>query len=144
MVMDATFILEFRSPCGLYRLTFEDNGRVAYAYLKLGDSTVDVDSIVGDVWLYNRCTAPEFPEWPERSKIPFANSEEYVEPRAKVQRKVGVHDVNVDWESDEHGPVAYVYVFKDLYGVVGVGDRPGCARFVRKDGPLARIMVIED
>src|SRR3954471_17477542 len=46
---------------------FEDDGRVAYAYL------LDGDEIVADVWLYNRAATPEQPEWRDRSRAPFLN-----------------------------------------------------------------------
>jgi len=36
-------LLGFVSPCGKYALTFEDDGKVAYAYLK------EENRIVGDV-----------------------------------------------------------------------------------------------
>jgi len=53
-------------------------------------------------------------------------------------------DVYVTWESDDKGPVAYVYVLENLLGVVGVDDKPGCARFAIRDGPLAKIMITQD
>ena len=59
-------------------------------------------------------------------------------------RTVKHGDVLVDWEIDERGPVAFIYIFEDLYGVIGVGDRPGYARFARKDNRLARVMVVEE
>ena len=63
---------EFTSPCGGFTLTFDDDGRVAYAYLKRGGI------ICGDVWLYNCCPTPDIPEWKDRSKIPFANCRDYM------------------------------------------------------------------
>lgn len=135
--MSHGLMLDFRSPCEAYRLTFDDNGRVAYAYLKSGHA------IVGDVWLYNRCPAPATPEWTERSGIPFANPREFVADDGHLSRTVGPQDVLVDWEYEEDSPVAYVYVFEDLLGVVGVGDKPGYARHAIKSGPLAKIMAFE-
>jgi hypothetical protein len=136
--MKDTFILEFPSPCGLYQLCFEDDGRVAYAYLKEGRD------ILGDVWLYNRCPTPLLPEWRERNNIPFANCEGYMSEEGRIQRDVGRDDVLVDWEGSENGPLAYIYLFGDLLGVIGVGDKPGFARFANKDGPLARVMQFEE
>jgi hypothetical protein len=129
-------MLNFASPDGHHVLTFEDDGKVAYAYLK------ENEKIVGDVWLYNRCPTPEEPEWVDRDKIPFANSKAYV-TGGSMERTLRPKDVLVDWESDSRGPVAYVYIFEDLYGVLGVGDKPGYARFASKDGPLAKVMVID-
>lgn len=130
-------VIDFLSPCGEYCLTFEDDGKVAYAYLKFGDS------IVGDVWLYNRCVTPTEPEWKDPSNIPFANPRGYVTDEAEVAVLIGSEDINVDWEYEDGKAVAYVYVFEDLYGVIGLDDKPGYARFAAKDGPLARVMVIE-
>lgn len=135
--MNASTMLDFRSDCGECTLTFEDNGRVAYAYLKAKEG------ICGAVWLYNRCTTPQSPEWHDRSKIPFANCAGYMCEEGRMEHDLSDDSVFVDWERDENGPVAYVYVGDDLYGVVGVGDKPGYARYAIKDNPLARRMEIE-
>ena len=50
-------MLDFVSPCGAFTLTVDDDGKVAYAYLK------KEKKILGDVWLYNRCPAPDEKEW---------------------------------------------------------------------------------
>jgi hypothetical protein len=131
-----SLLIDFNSPCGDYRLTFEDDGKVAYAYLKRGNEAV------GDVWLYNRCPAPEKAEWADRRNIPFANAQDYMTENGRVEAAVGLDDVKVDWEYEEASPVAYVYLFDDLCGVVGVNDMPGYARFAAKNGPIARVMVI--
>lgn len=135
--MSKELILNFESPSDDFILTFEDNGKVAYAYLK------NEGDFVGDVWLYNRCSTPKDPEWKDRNNIPFANCSKYMSEGGVMKKEVGVEDVLVDWEEEEQGPVAYIYIFKDLYGVIGVNDKPGYARFAIKDGPLARVMDIE-
>jgi hypothetical protein len=57
---------------------------------------------------------------------------------------VGENDILVTWELDEAGkPVAYIYLFEDLIGVLGEGDKPGYARFAIKDSPIARVMDVE-
>ena len=133
-------MLDFKSPCGAYVLTFEDDGKVAYAYLKKNQDR----AIVGDVWLYNRCPTPAQPEWSDRDNIPFANSREYTGDQGRLEREVQAADILVNWEYEDGTPVAYVYVFEDLCGVVGVGDSPGYARFAVKSGRLARVMEVED
>src|SRR4030095_4225145 len=85
-------LLDFTSPCGAYRLTFEDDGKVAYAYL------LWKDDIVGDVWLYNRCPTPDIPEWTDRTRIPFANPREFVGEGAHLTRRIQPADVVVDWK----------------------------------------------
>jgi hypothetical protein len=94
-------------------------------------------------WLYNRCPAPETPEWADLSKIPFANPSGYIDDGRRMLRDVRVENVQVDWEYEGDSPEEYVYLFDDLYGVVGVGDKPGYAGHAIKDGPLARVMDIE-
>jgi hypothetical protein len=128
------------SPCGLYLLTYEDDGKVAYAYLKQKEGR----GIVGDVWLYNRCPTPAEPEWSERSNIPFANCQGFMTEEGRMLKAVQDGDVTVEWEYEDAKPVAYIYIHGMLYGVVGLGDKPGCARFALRDGPLARVMEIED
>jgi len=126
-------MLNFQSPIKSTTLTFEDNGKVAYAYLK------DDGNIIGDVWLYNH-TNIETPEWNDIKNIPFLNPEEYIDVKGIMQKSLTMHDVLVNWEKDGNMLVAYIYIFEDLYGVVGVGDKPGYARFAIKNGPLAKIM----
>jgi hypothetical protein len=133
-----SLLLEFDSPCGRYALSFEDDGKVAYAYLKHDGE------VVGDVWLYNRCPTPTSPEWKDRKKIPFANCVPYVRNGGRMTKAVLSKNVNVDWDDGANGPVAYIYLFGDLYGVVGIGDKPGYARFAAKDGPLGKVMEIEE
>jgi hypothetical protein len=136
-VMPEGITLNFKSSTPSCILTFEDNGKVAYAYLKMEGK------IVGEVWLYNRSNTPDNPEWTDRNKAPFANSNEYVANGGVLVKPVGPTDVLVDWEYDAQGPVAYVYIFEDLFGVVGINDKPGYARYAKKDGPLAKVMQIE-
>jgi hypothetical protein len=129
-------LVEFPSPCARYALTFEDNGKVAYAYLKCDGK------IVGDIWLYNRCPTPEVAEWTNRNNFPFANFKPYTNEEGRIQREVKARDVNVDWEYQNGEPVAFVYVFEELFGSVGLHEKPGYARLATRDGPLARVMVL--
>ena len=128
--------LNFKSYCGNYSLTFEDNGKVSYAYLKKGNE------IQGDVWLYNRCMAPDVSEWSDKKNIPFANCSGFISVKGTITTPVCPSDVLVDWESDENGPVAYIYLFEELIGVVGVHDKPGYSRYAIKNGPVAKVMEI--
>lgn len=129
--------IDFRYGNTQYLVTFEDDGKVAYAYIKRGEQ------ILGDVWLYNRCATPQTPEWVTRSNIPFANCRGYMSEEGRMLKTVSQEDVSVDWEAADVGPTAYIYVFDDLYGALGVNDKPGYARFATADGPLAKVMHIE-
>lgn len=131
--------LNFFSPCGHYVLTFDDNCRVAYAYLK-----DNMSRILGEVWLYNRVRAPSCKEWLDKKNIPFANCAEYISPGATVHKQVSRNDVQVDWDNDGKSVRAYIYIFGDLFGMVGIDDKPGYARHALKDGPVARVMEFED
>lgn len=133
-------MLDFMSPCGRYKLSFEDNGKVAYAYLKERQSA----EILGDVWLYNRCEAPTDQEWKDPTNIPFANLRENINDQGRLEKPITMSDVLVNWEYEEEIPVAYVYIEGNLFGVVGVGDKPGYARNAIKDGRLAKVMEIAD
>ena len=134
---DIGLMLDFWSPCEQYKLTFDDDGKVAYGYLK------KKDKIIGDVWLYNRCSTPDQPEWSDKANIPFANCRQYMMEEGRLQKSISVQDVLVDWKYEEEKAIAYIYLFKDLYGVVGPDYKPGYARFASKDGPLAKVMETE-
>ena len=136
--MSKNLILNFKAPTEFYTLTFEDNGRVAYAYLKKNQE------IVGDVWLYNRCLAPEIPEWDNnKGNIPYANTKSNITKEGKIEENVGVDDVRINWDEEDDHPVAYIYIFENLYGVIGVNDKPGYARFAIKDSAVALILEVE-
>ncbi|APZ95413.1 hypothetical protein [Fuerstiella marisgermanici] len=126
-------MLDFYSPDGSVKLTVEDDGKVAYGYLKMDNR------IVGDVWLYNRIQAPPKSEWANKANIPFANCEEFVLEGGTILRPVAPNEISAEWEN---GLDAYVYVREDLFAVVGVGDKPGYARYAASDSPLARVMQI--
>jgi hypothetical protein len=131
-------MIDYFSPYNSFILTFEDDGKVAYAYLKKNGK------IVGDVWLYNRCGIPRIPEWTDPNNIPFANCNGYMSEEGLMNQEVEIGHVLVDWEQEETGPIAYVYIFENLYGVVGLNDKPGYARFAIKDSPIAKVMDIEE
>src|SRR5271157_5368984 len=127
---------DFTSPCGLYMLTFDDDGKVAYAYLKKGNA------ILGDVWVYNRCPTPDQSEWKDRGNLPFANCKGYMKDEGRVNTPVILDDINVEWEYAGGQVRAFVYICGDLVACVGLGEKPGFARYASRDGPLAKLMVI--
>jgi hypothetical protein len=130
-------ILNFKSPRGSYILTFEDNGKVGYAYLKRENV------VISAVWLYNHCFTPTIGEWKERANIPFANCKGYMSEEGHLQKPVSQDDVLVTWKFENESPVANIYIFEDLYGVLNTDCKTGYARFAVKDSPLARVMKIE-
>ena len=90
-------VIEFVAPSKRYSLVFEDDGKVAYAYLK------HAGEIVGDVWLYNRAGTPLVPEWTDIERAPFLNPKAYVAEGAHVTRPVTEKDVGVLWENQLTG-----------------------------------------
>jgi hypothetical protein len=128
------FMGDFLSPCGDFKLTFDDNGKVAYAYLKRGTT------IVGDVWVYNRCPTPEQPEWKDRRNLPFANCREFMTEEGHFDQAIDLDSIRVEWQYATGQPKAIVYLSNRLVASVGVNDKPGSCRFASKDGPLARVL----
>lgn len=127
------FIIDFDSPCGEYRLSFDDDGKTGYAYMKHGGR------IIGDVWIYNRCATPDEPEWRDRDKIPFANCRPHVGDDAQMTRDVFPEDVRVEWSRGEL-VTATIYVHGELAAVLAEGEMPGTSRRVAFNGPLGRVL----
>jgi len=134
--MNTNLVLNFQSPEPLLTLTFEDTGKVAYAYLK------NDGKIVGDVWLYNHLSIDK-PEWDNPNNAPFLNPTSYINPDGIIKKDITIHDVLVDWEKENNSYVAYIYIFEDLYGVIAEGDKPGYARYATVSNPIAKVMEIE-
>lgn len=130
-------MVDFISPCGEFRLTFDDDGKVAYAYLKKGTT------IVADVWVYKRCPTPEKPDWTDRHNLPFSNCKEFVTNEGHFDKAVALDDIRVEWQYLGGQQRALVYLFNGLVAIVGVNDKPGYCRFASKDGPLAKVLVSE-
>lgn len=113
-------------------VAFEDDGRVAYAYLI--DSA---DQIIADVWLYNRAQTPLAPEWHDRSAAPFLNPARYVRTQAHPTPARDLSDVSFRWLADpDRGVVVEILLRGDLIGRIWPGAKPGWAA-AALSGPLA-------
>jgi len=129
----STFYLQV--PCEFDRhhsLIIEDDGRVAYAYLR------DGEDVIGDVWLYNRQQPPEISFWlPE--DMPFLNPKEYLAKDATIKPIQHENEVRVEWtESKDDGLIeAGIYIRDKFIASVMAGSKPGWSVLVVKDGPLA-------
>lgn len=138
MRIDRSLLMSFPASDNRHTLVIEDDGRVAYAYLK------KKGRIVGDVWLYNRCPAPRPAEWKDKSKLPFANCRGYFdETRGRITESLEAGDFQVDWDESEDGIRVYIYLREELIAMVAPGDRPGYSRFATQNGPLAQVMEFE-
>ncbi len=132
---DETLMSQHVDPDSGFKALFEDNGRVAYAYL------FDGDRIIADVWLYNRGPAPSEPEWRDRSRAPFANPAKYVsagQPRYVNEPA----DVQFVWQrsGDRQETRAFIFLHGELVAELRPGSKPGWSRYAAKDGPLARVL----
>jgi hypothetical protein len=116
-------------------LLFEDDGRVAYAYLYKGSE------IIGDVWLYNVCPAPLEPEWKDRSKIPFANPKTFISNRI-IKPVSSQNELTVVWEKDENDNllIVLIYLRDELFAGIAPGSKPGWSKLSIKNGPLSKVM----
>ena len=112
---------------------FEDNGRVAYAYLLVNGE------IAGDVWLYNHEEAPVQPEWNNPDAAPFKNPLEFAYSLDNPPSNEA--DVKIKWEEQKDAPAqVQVYIRGQLFGVLKVGMKPGWSKLAKKDGPLAKML----
>ncbi len=127
---DSRILVSDDLPGTSYSVVVEDDGRVAYAYLR------EKERIIADVWLYNRCNAPQEADWTDPSKAPFLNpishaiddSQGFIEER---------RDVDAVWHEDAAMSVTIRIRGVD-WAVLIPGARPGWCRLARKAGPLAR------
>lgn len=118
-----------------YSIIFDDNGRVAYAYLISPEN-----KIVADVWLYNCCKSPSSPEWKYPKKMPFANPIEYVKDEIGFSPVRDKSEINVKWELKEDIMKAYLFIRGELFAVVAEGSKPGWSNLAKKNGPIAKVM----
>lgn len=128
-----TLIASISDPISGFRVMFEDDGRVAYAYLLAPDG-----KFVADVWLYNRGKPPLEPEWHDRSLMPFANPADYVEEDGRFMIPTKPSDISVDWDaSDPSGLTARIHVHGELFAMLRPGSKPGWSLLAVRNGPLA-------
>ena len=124
-------LIENRSADSDYSAIFEDDGKVAYAYLRKGAH------IVGDVWLYNHGEAPVEPEWEDPSRMPFANPKEFINPDPFEPVK-DASEVGFEWV-EGNPPVLLIFIRGDLFARLTPGSQPGWSKLAIKDGPLAMV-----
>lgn len=126
-------LLRYDDDQSNYSVVFDDNGRVAYAYL------LENEDIISDVWLYNVCPTPDQPEWQDRRKMPFANSKEYA-ATAMVQRAKNESEILFEWQTDGTIRTCGIYLRGELLATLAAGHKPGHGAMAIKDGPLANAL----
>jgi hypothetical protein len=125
-----------KDPHSNLTAVFEDDGKVAYAYV------VEDEKIVGDVWLYNRAPTPDDPEWDDRARAPFLNPRPFAVDE-RVERAAAAEDVSFDWTGDAGIRTVTVSVRGRVLGRLARGQRPGFATLAQRDGPLARTLRLD-
>ncbi len=126
---------KFLNPNSGYSVVFDDDGRVAYAYL-----LNQRDAIVGDVWLYNRCASPSEPEWKDPDRMPFANPVGFVKANEDFSPVKDISEVRVQWGSSGGAVKADLFIHDDLFAILVEGEKPGWSILAAKNGPLAKVL----
>jgi hypothetical protein len=135
MMAEPTVFLSVRDPQSDLEAVFEDDGRVAYAYV------VKDRRILADVWVYNRAPAPAQPEWKDRERAPFLNPRDYVTDDAdRFEPAASEKDLALEWVSEGTDRIVVLKVRGKVAAKLGPGMRPGFATLARRDGPLARVL----
>lgn len=115
-----------------YVVCVDFNGKVAYACL-CKDRLV-----LSEVWLYNAVSAPEQPDWLSQPlpTPPYLNSREFIsEESFVVPRSKEAFDVR--WFRLNGEVQVLIYINDDLHATMLAGERTGCCRLAKKNGPLA-------
>jgi hypothetical protein len=134
--MSDEIIIKFDREGNDCSLFFEDNGKVAYAYI------IENDEVISDVWLYNHGYPPEQPEWKDKSKMPFRNPRSYVCEHSFLPVKK-IEEVTVKWIGQENNQgviVAQLSIRDKIHAYLKSGSKPGWSRMAIKDGPLAKTL----
>lgn len=117
---------------------FEDDGRVAYAYL------LYEDEIVADVWLYNSAATPERPEWRDPSKAPFMNPLGFTS-NEQFPPVTDETEVAFSWSREATGQTTLrVFIRGDYHALLVPGSKPGWCKLAAKNGPLASVLRGDD
>jgi len=114
-------------PAGTRAVIIEEDGVVAYAYLR------DGDALVGDVWLYNVGADPASVDWHDPALMPFCNPAAYCGD-APLPRLRDDAVVKCRWSAQG----VLVVVDGVPWALLERDARPGWSRNARVAGPLAR------
>jgi hypothetical protein len=111
-------------------LVIDDDGRVAYAYLRGPD-----DEIIGDVWLYNRTPCLEAPDWTDVTQAPFLNPASMARPLEGPPTTTA--ELSVEWTLDGILLLADIHLRGELLARVSPGSAPGWNVLALEAGPCA-------
>jgi len=127
-------LLEFPDPHTGCVLVFDDDGRVAWAYLRAPDG-----EIIGDVWLYNRVEPPLEADFTDPTAAPFLNPAVLAAPLDQPPAE-SADDLSVEWTLAEGVLTADVFLRETLLARLTPGAQPGWSTLARENGPLARVL----
>jgi hypothetical protein len=130
MAFDGTFSSE-RGDCDVW---IEDDDRVGYAYV-----LDPKGKIRGDVWLYNRGSAPQDFEQIDRTAAP-RNPAPYVDSAAHFTPPNSMEDFSVDWMEQGGTLFARVFIRDKLAAILANGTKPGWSALAKIDGPVAKAL----
>ncbi len=129
------FFLNITCPQnGRYSVVIEDDGRVAYAYLR------DGEDIIGDIWLYNQSPSHLETKWEFDDENPFLNPQEFI--KENIAPLLNGDEVDLTWRlsDDEALQEVEVIIRNKLIVKLWPGSCPGYSNFVIKDGPLGKVL----
>jgi hypothetical protein len=105
----------------------DDDGRVAYAYLAVGET------MIADVWLYNVLETPEAVDWKDKTQMPFLNPRKFC--TAERVSRISEHSViRCDWSADR----VDIFIDERWMARLMPGSTPGWSRLAGRAGPLAK------
>lgn len=120
-------LLRFEAPDGRRDVVIEDDGRVAYAYLR------EEGRICADVWLYNVGESPTSPDWEGEHEPPFRNPVQFANEN-DLGRFSDTSSVSCEWSNEG----VRISVDGIVWAELVRGSKPGRSRLAKVDGPAAR------
>lgn len=128
--MKTAVLLTFAHESGC-SVVIDDDGRVAYAYLRGPD-----EDIIGDVWLFNRIDVKTPVDWADPTQAPFPNPPQLARPfEGKLPR---AKDLDVRWTLDGPLLLADVLVRGQVLARLSPGSTPGWNVLALAVGPCAQ------
>ena len=128
------------SPNASYSVVIEDDGKVAYAYPLLFIKV----NIVGDVWLYEIKVRHHSQRIANRKKnMPFLNSSEFLKNSKNLELIATGQELKINCIFFENSTLTAVEIFiRDrLIAILKPNEKPGWSTLVKKDGPLAKVII---
>jgi hypothetical protein len=137
-VRDSTeenIIVEFKNMVYSMSAIFEQDSRVAYAYL------LEQEEFVSDVWLYNVDYTPQHPEWKDRlCDMPFRNSVQYVSSLV-FKPVIDSSEIHVKWIENNDGTILVnIFVRGELMGILQKDCKPGWSKMASSDSPISKVL----